>query len=273
MFFKYNYDNKLIVAINAINFNNISNELLEKIKIEIDLLITELYFEEININIFENSILITNKAEELEDLKDILYFLSKLQITLLLKGILINGSVTIGKDCTLLKEKVSMPRIIISKELQKYLNEYNENDIEELEFEFDEFNINNDTYDMNYLSEEKKIYTTVEEIKYLLKLDKDKILYIDYLKDYLKDYLESEKEYIKYKKENLIMKNSFNYKSDFYSYYFKNIVTEIKKVIFNGLSNNNDMNIILKYLWLKDYYNNTLYMLGANSNNKAFLNT
>lgn len=214
-------------------------------------------FENLKITWFSDSLILSIKADELYNLLFLIEIVKNLQANLFNYKILLRGAITKGEfhhgdnavygkamiDAYILEsKKVVTPRIILSKELIKYIKSVDKKDSKKLDFYMTQ-SLQYDAYPNEHISSavaEMWGYqeTLSEELfNRVLINDTDGLYFIDYLKPLLYDIA------------CCLAFDSSKFPTD---KFLKS------KTFINSEINNEDMAISLKYLWLKEYFNRSL---------------
>lgn len=276
--------NKVVAFIDILGFKNIventekafsivniiSNIKKEKLKI-----IKEVNNTGIEITWFSDCIVISSFIEELTTLLEIL---TQIQSELIKQGILIRGGIEFG-ECFHKNEKLFgmamnrayeieskisiVPRIVLSKNLMQYINSQKNLEEKSIESSYDE--IFNDDLDytedeITYLSDwyiNNDTITSEIHKNYVLE-DVDGnffVNYLDHILDMCLDTLSFEEMHAIYDGNN--EKPWSENEKEMYSDFFKDILIPLMELIKDNLKGNN-INVTLKYLWLKNYYNSRI---------------
>lgn len=223
---------------------------------------------DLKITWFSDSIVISKSGQDIYNLQFLLSVIISIQRKLLLQGILLRGGVAKG-ECyhseknvygksmieayKLESKKAITPRIIISEDIIKEIDKSIEEENKEIE---ENYNYQMRHADRDYAPIISKSYIESipvgEEIKNnIIKKDTDNTYFINYLQESL---------------SVCVCKNNGEiYKKEMYEDFYKEILCKVRDIISCGLKSG-EMHVTLKYIWLKDYYNNTIRYLCNNMN-------
>lgn len=279
---KYELEEKFLAFIDILGFKNIVMEnrnpeivmiAIEKAENKILKYKKNSKLDELNVTWFSDSLVISISNYEIDALYTLIKLVNEIQSNLLVKNILIRGAISLGEcyhnknnvygKCMVqayeLECKVAVtPRVIISKEIIKYLEREHTKEEEEIDMNIN-YGVGNGLFESDELIRYSLSKTTSEKItSYLLRMDKDGYYYIDYLRTLYNPCIETVDMY-KYEVEHSYDKgkqegtNNFEVIENWYA----DMVYPIREFIIKE-SNNPNMNIALKYLWVKDYFNSTI---------------
>mgnify|MGYP002510084474 FL=1 len=221
------YEERVVAFVDILGFSAMVNksfnneEEYEKIKFALETIQNVKKISDINdakVTTFSDSIIISYPAKARDPLFYILIDLIHLQLNLLQQGILVRGGIAKGK-VRHVKEMVFGPAMISAYELENKYAVYPRIIVEKELVDWEKENYRQQKYSAKF---------DIDDLMSLLKKDDyNDIYYIDILRqkqelDYFEDY-------------ELLLRN-------------------VRQTIDNGLKNNNK-SIVMKYIWLKNYYN------------------
>jgi hypothetical protein len=243
-------------------------DIIESLKNEKKAMIKEISAKNIEITWFSDCIVISSPLT-LDYVHLILEIIQQMQSELIHLGILLRGGITIG-DCyhkndrlfgpamieayKLESKTARVPRIILSVPLMKFINESHILEERYIDKKYEENILGYQYYDASDITE---MYTEEETIadqifRVYIKKDNDDYFFIDYL------------EFIM---SMSIHYNDFNefeydlhinpYDKEYYEECFISTISPLKNFIQSNLKGEH-MSVILKYVWLKNYYNSIL---------------
>lgn len=251
---------------------------LEKAKSDREKFAKEIGGSDMEVTWFSDSIVISYPADYINNLTLLLQDIKEIQKNLITHKILIRGGVALekcyhkkgrlfgvamNKAYGLESTKAIVPRVVIGNELIKYLDEMHEIGKKSLEHEFE----NSIKYGYDEQDWIKDAYiesaTASKSIKTnLIKRDRDGMYFVDYLEEIIDDCIHTKS----YQNENKIYSSteekidtSYNACKHIYEEIFDGGIRPIKELIKKNLKNNS-LDIILKYMWLKEYFNSTVEM-------------
>jgi hypothetical protein len=220
--------------------------------------------DELQITWFSDSIVISYPAYTLINLEMLIRDVQLIQQQLLAEGILMRGGITVGEfihdneivygkafvEAYKLESKSAIsPRVVISQQVLKMVEDAKmleeKNGLRNLDFALKNMAESTRRHRLNEYANSK---TTTEIIYDMLKKDKDGLYFIDYLKDFFACFRANV-----FEKENDISKQEDLCNLEYYEIIEPIILLIIKNL--KNLDGNNDMSVIVKYLWLKEYFN------------------
>lgn len=221
------YEERVVAFVDILGFsamvdNSSSNgEEYERIKSALETIQNVKNISDINdakVTTFSDSIIISYPAKARDPLFYILIDLIHLQLNLLQQGILVRGGIAKGK-VRHVKEMVFGPAMISAYELESKYAVYPRIIVEKELVDWEQENYRKQKYSAEY---------DIEDLMSLLKKDDyNDIYYIDILRQ----------------------KQELNYLED-----YELLLCNVRETIIKGLKNRNK-SIVMKYIWLKNYYN------------------
>ncbi|MCL1700608.1 MULTISPECIES: hypothetical protein [unclassified Lysinibacillus] len=281
---KTGYEKKIVAFIDILGFKNIVEntdkafsiiEIVSEIKKSKKEFIKEMSAKEIEVTWFSDCIVVSAPLD-IYYVDFILDIIQQMQCELIKNKVLIRGGIEIG-DCFHKGEKLfgpamneayrleskiaTVPRIVLSKELIKYIKESQR--IEEKHQE-DNFTYNLEVCNENELANITEYYisevTIASQIfERLIIKDDDGYYFINYLDEIIYTCIHTasyEKEIIK-SHDGTIVDTSYQAFKEICESWYIDIIEPIQNFIKENLKGN-DMNVLLKYVWVKDYYNRCL---------------
>lgn len=278
------YEKRILAFIDILGFENIVEntntafsiiEIISKNKESKKEFIKEMSEDEIEVTWFSDSIVISAPLD-IYYVHFVLEIIKQMQQELIQHKVLIRGGIEIG-DCfhngeklfgpamnkayKLESEKAIVPRIILSKKLINYIKESH---IIEEKFQDDEFDSSLEIYseyDLDDITERYINEDTIasEILRELIIKDDDGYFFVNYLAGIIDTCIHTasyEREIIKDHNGNIV-DTSYQAYEEICKNWYNDILKPIKEFIKENLEGNN-MNVLLKYVWLKDYYNRCL---------------
>jgi hypothetical protein len=251
---------------------------IEELKKEQEKNFKDIDVEDVEITWFSDCIVMSSPLD-IEYIELLLFSLQHMQLSLLDNGILIRGGVTYGEcfhkenklfgkamnEAYLLECKIALvPRIVLSKGLVEYINNSIKSEEPFLDFLFD--------YENNFedYSEEDDIYSEVSTganiFRAIITKDIDSYYFVDYI-NLLMGYFIHTKDDVK---EGYLNKYDGSFEGN-KSHCEEGVefCTRIRDIIEKN-NKVNEMGVILKYKWLRDYHNKTVDKY-KNNMSKEFL--
>lgn len=281
---KNNYEKKIVAFIDILGFKYIVEntnkafsiiEIIGNIKKSKKEMIREISEEEIEITWFSDCIVIS-APQSIYYLQLLLQILQEIQCELIQVGILLRGGISMG-DCFHKNEKLFgpamnrayeleskiaiVPRIVLSKELIDYINKCG---LEDEKSQDSKYNYDLEFYhedDINDITERYVDDETTSSVIYreLIVKDSDNYFHVNYIDEIISMCTNN----TTYEKEILtnhdgeVHDTSYEALRSYYYELFSDMIVPLQELIKGNLIGNN-MNVILKYEWLKNYYNSRL---------------
>lgn len=226
------YDERVVAFVDILGFSSMINksssdvEEYKKIKFALETIQNVKKISDINgakVTTFSDSIVLSYPANGRDPLYSILLDLIHLQIDLLQQGVLVRGGVAKGK-VRHVKEMVFGPAMVLAYELESKYAVYPRIIVEKDLVDWECENYRNQLYGAEF---------DIADLHSLLKEDEyNDIFFIDILSQ----------------------QNELDLIED-----YEILLQRVREIIINGLSNNkNNKSVVMKYIWLKNYFNDIL---------------
>jgi hypothetical protein len=278
---KNQYEKRIVAFIDILGFKNIVENtdkaftiinIISNVKKSKKKLIKEIRETKIEITWFSDCIVISTPMN-IYYLNLLLAILQEIQLELIQNEILIRGGISMG-DCFHNKDKLfgpamnkayklessqaKVPRIIIDEEIIKFIDEVHIEEESSMNKEYEQELELYREYDIEEITDiYLSVKTTAQEIyKDLIVKDRDGYYFVNYLDEIFKMCIHT-KGMVKRITKSTESNNHVISLEDFEEYYnelFQGIIVPLQNFIKDNLSAN-QMDVILKYVWLKEYYN------------------
>lgn len=225
-----NYEERIVAFVDILGFSELvsnsssDSEEYEKIKHALDTINRvkkESYGTSAKVTTFSDSIVISYPINEKDPLFYILIDLVHLQLELLQQGVLVRGGIAKGK-IRHIQEMVFGPAMVAAYELESKYAVYPRIIVEKELVDWEKENYKKQIYGAQY---------DINDLESILKRD-------DYNDIYFIDILRQGQEFD-------------------YNQYYEDLLFSVNSIIKKGLKNKNKA-VKMKYIWLKNYYNEVL---------------